>query len=458
MRLVLDGRNIEMAEFCRLKVGTATKHPANPLFGQDQEWEVLMVNFYPNVIYDEEERLYKIWYLIYTNSPAFDCTPPEERLPGTYWQRESECRKRLGVTGANDPRKSALGYAVSEDGIRWTKPMMDVCPWKGRPSNLVLPEHGVGVIKDPAEKDPARRYKMIGQTSWFNMAVAFSADGVHWGERIPIPEIDADGDTHNNVLWVPTLGKWVAITRLWDPGFKQKWDTPVINERVVGRSESEDFIHWTKAVDVLRGTKEKQTYAMPIFPYGDAYLGFPAIFEPETDRTQTELAWSPDTITWHRIDAGRPLIPNGEKGDYDWGIIHASRPVFAGDEIRIYYDGSDGRHALDWRNDSLCLATMGPERFAGYEPTDSDQAALLTTRPVELRDGLRITVDAAGGAVSVDVLDMAGNVLLTSAPVCSDVTAEPVSWEEENALGKLPGGLHRLRFRIDRAKVYAFHV
>lgn len=32
-----------------------------------------------------------------------------------------------------------------------------------------------------------------------------------------------------------------------------------------------------------------------------------AIFDTETDRVHTELAWSPDTIHWYRIDEGTAL-------------------------------------------------------------------------------------------------------------------------------------------------------
>jgi len=328
--------------------------------------------------------------------------------------------------------------------------MMDAVLWKGKPSNLVMaPGHGIGVIKEPLERDPNRRYKMVCQLSWHAMGVAFSSDGIHWGPRIPTPEMSSAGDTHNNVLWVPELNKYVCITRLWAP----RPD----NRRLVGRSESSNFINWTKAEEVMRGTKQKQTYAMPIFRYENVYLGFPAIIDVKTDCTQTELAWSPDTITWQRIDPGTPLIPNGKKkGAYDWGIVHASRPVITDDEIRIYYGGCDGRHGYDWRNGYLCLAKMGPDRFAGYQQEDSAKPGIVLTKPLTLRLGLNLTADAKSGSITVSVLDEQGNTLLRSLPITANVTDQTVSWRDGGSLEKFLDKKGQLRFELTNAKLYSF--
>ena len=60
--LLLDSRIIESTENARLVPGTAVKDPANPLFVADKSWEPRFDNMYPNVIYDEEDKLYKCWY------------------------------------------------------------------------------------------------------------------------------------------------------------------------------------------------------------------------------------------------------------------------------------------------------------------------------------------------------------------------------------------------------------
>ena len=100
----------------------------------------------------------------------------------------------------------------------------------------------------------------------------------------------------------------------------------------------------------------------------------------------TELAWSPDTINWHHLDPGTPLIPNAKqwwgRHAYDCGCIYvAAYPVFLENEIRLYYLGANGPH-LDWREGFLCLATLRPDGFAGYEPTYENVPATIITKPI----------------------------------------------------------------------------
>ena len=117
---------------------------------------------------------------------------------------------------------------------------------------------------------------------------------------------------------------------------------------------------------------------MPVFHYCGVYLGLPTIFNIETGRAHVELTWSEDTINWHRVSPGTPLIANAEKkGDYDWGCVYAAAyPLFEEKEIRLYYGGSNNLHG-GWSDGFFCLATLRPDGFAGYEPTSEDDKAIL---------------------------------------------------------------------------------
>jgi hypothetical protein len=304
------------------------------------------------------------------------------------------------------------------------------------------------VFKDLRDPDPARRYKTIFKGR--KISVGFSADGIHWGKAILCPEANVAGDTHNNALWVPTLGKYVGITRTWGEKYG----------RQVARTESNDFLKWTKAKVVLEGLqKNRQTYAMPVFFHGGVYLGLVAIHDQKADRVSAELTWSPDTVQWNRVCPGTPLIANSEEEmSYDWGCVYASAyPVFLDDEIRIYYGGSDGYHG-GWRNGFLCMATLRPDGFAGYEPVDADKPGVVVTRPVSCSGNtLRITVDAAAGSIRVTAVDADGNKLATSKPITADATDRPVDFPDGfKLLGQ--GKSIRLRFELDSAKLYAFSV
>lgn len=437
--LLLDARIVEKSENVKLAVGTVKKHPANPLFGEKFFWEARFDNLYANVIYDRKENLYKCWYSPFVVDAAHTNTPHEKRTPGTYMRV---------LRAAKESREMGVCYATSKDGLHWNKPRMDIRQWKdGSQTNIVdIGPHGAGVMKDRRERDPQRRYKMFMKER--GVAVEFSPDGLHWSEPIRCPEIDAAADTHNNAFWAPELNKYVGITRLW--GGKPR-------QRVVGRTESSDFIRWTKAVPVLIGNPSQQTYAMPVFPFHDVYLGLPVIFNTREDRTHTELAWSPDTTHWHRIDAGTPLIPNSsERGAYDWGCVYAAAyPVILDEEIRLYYGASNGPHT-DWRDGFLALATLRPDGFAGYEPADESKPGKVITRPIGCSGGtLQITADA-DGSVRVTVIDGDGNELATSAPITGKMTDHLVRFPEEFNLSGCKGKTIRLAFELRSAKLYAF--
>ena len=434
--LLLDNRIVKDTQNARLAVGTVSKHEDNPLFDEDKHWEVRFDNLYGNVIYDEEAERYKCWY-----SP-FIVDRPAKGM--TLEQRHQRYNPGKG-------REMGVCYATSKDGLNWDKPNLGLQRYRGtrgfeklvgsKENNIVWRgPHGAGIFRDLREPDPARRYKMIFQ----GMAVSFSTDGLHWDNPTECQGVDVAGDTHNNAFWAPTLGKYVGITRTWgDMG------------REVARIESKDFVSWTPARVVMKGLdKDHQTYAMPTFYYSGVYLGLLAIHEQSSDRVWTELAWSPDTKEWHRIDPGTPLIPCAEeKLAYDYGCVYAcATPIFMDDEIRLYYGGSDWLHT-SWRNGSFCMATLRPDGFAGYEPVAKEQSAIITTSLIPYcGQSIQICADVAeGGFVNVSLVDDAGNELTTARPITETVTDGRLELTKELDEKRI-----QLRFELDNAKLYSF--
>ena len=425
--LALDSRVIAETINAKLTVTPVAKSSRNTLFAEDKPWEVRFDNLYANVLLDEDDGLYKCWYSPFIRDPAVIDTPFEKRDAVPYRPHD----RVMGVC-----------YAESEDGLSWRKPLMDIRKYDGELSNIVeIGPHGAGIFKDTHETEPARRFKMF-----FNenpMSVAFSADGLHWAPPVKCPQIEAAGDTHNNALWSPERGKYVGLTRLWD------------KVRQVGRTESPDFLTWTKAQVVLEGLEPHlQTYAMPVFRYCGCYLGLVVIFNTETDRAHTELAWSPDTLAWHRVEPGKALIPNAEtEGAYDWGCVYpAAYPVFLKDEVRLYYGGSNGPHT-NWRDGFFCLATLRPDGFAGFEPESSDTPGLVRTQPLSMTPPLKVSADIPdGGRIVVAALNGEGKEIAHSRPIATSCTDAEVTWE--SGFGA-PEPL-ALQFELVKGKLYAF--
>jgi hypothetical protein len=432
--LLLNRGLIEKTEGVVLKLGRVTKHPANPLFAEDRPWEVRFDNLYANVTFDQTERRYRCWYSPFIVDPSVSEIPREARATSRYKPHDRE----MGIC-----------YAESDDGLHWRKPELGLIEFNGNTRNNLVQRgaHGAGVFFDSVDTDPTRRFKLLCKDYTAGaMAVAFSPDGLRWSALTHCKEISVPGDTHNNALWSSELGRYVGITRM-------KTD-----QRLVARTESPDFIHWTRAVEVLRGDKLHQTYAMPITRYGGVYLGFLMIFDTASDRVACELAWSADTVAWERIEPGHALIPNSEQpGAYDWGCVYAAAPVFRKQEIRLYYGASNGPHT-NWRDGFLALATLRPDGFAGYETAAVGQRGKIVTKPIICTGRhVKVTADAAGARLTVAVADLEIGQWPDSEPITSDVTDAPVMFAgREMDLTNFVGKPVRLTFNLNGGKLYSF--
>ena len=453
--LVLDTRTIESAKNAKLVVSPAVKDPNNPLFGEDEPWEKRFDNLYPNVIYDRQEDIYKCWYSPFIVDHSAKQMTLEER-----WAREYD-----------PPRGREMGvcYATSTDGIVWDKPPLGLVEFEGsRENNLVYRgPHGAGILKDFRESDAAKRYKMLATREELEMTVSFSPDGIHWGSLSPCPRINpyrVDG-THYNVLWIEEAGEYVGFTRMRNKreggseamrGLLGAWPP-----RQVGRTVSKDFLEWTQAEAILEGIDDNlQIYSMPVFRHGSVFLGLPVIHNQRTDRTWTELAWSADTVTWHRLCPSSPLIPNSEEvGSYDWGCAYSSAyPVFLENEIRLYYGASNGLH-FGWRDGFFCLARIRPDGFAGYEQDLARKPAVITTVPALCRGReLQLTADVQSvGSVTVRLLDESDDrIIAESEPVEETVTDGVVNWKNGFSPASIGGRVVRKEFTIWGGRLYSY--
>ena len=454
--LIVDSRLVEETEGVALALGRAVKHPSNPLFGEDKPWEVEMNNAYPHVMYDKEEGVFKCWYNPFIVSPPFSEIPEAERGKNSYMEALA---KTGGVTG----REFGLCYAVSKDGLAWEKPDLDICPWEGKPSNILMRKydwqqstaeqgpHGCSIIKDPKETVPALRYKMVCSLNRNETWVSTSRDGLKWSKPRQCKELDIE--PAYNFIWAPSLGTFVLYSR----DFDVRRSLTIPKARVVTRSESVDVVEWSQPEVVMSiADRRIQPYCMPVFYYCGIYIGLPAIFDIESDQVHTELAWSPDTISWHRICPGTPLLSNsGQEGDYDWGCIYAAQsPVLMEDEILMYYASSDERH-YGWRNSYFNLATLRPDGFAGYSTVRRDRPGTVLTKPV-MSSGSRLHVSAdvdRGGYIRAAIDGHQTNTLKECEPITSAVTDALVVWKGGGPLPKRPVAL---RFELSNARLYSF--
>lgn len=413
--LVLDRRVIERAEHARLVLGRPEKDPRNPLLPSDRPWENATNNYYPNVHWDAAARVWKLWYKdVLADPEAIAAMDGPSTVHDVGWY---------------------LLYATSADGLRWEKPALGLHRFAGRDDTNAVARDcpNVGVFVDPHDPDPARRYKMVHDVGLGKPRVRFSGDGLHWGPAQEVQGFSAQqGDTHNNAFFDRRSGKYLWFTKLY------------LGERLVSRLESDDFLHWRSSGLVLRSTlaegRAAQTYALTVFPYAQGYLGYLMMYHVGRDRrVDCELAFSPDSIHWERVAPGTAFLPLGPPESYDGGCIYAQAgpPVAEGDRLVIYYGGSPTVH-LGWkRSASLCRATIGLDRFAGYEPLDGARPAVLTTAPLRpaggevglVADGpvTRETLPAADGTLRLRLVIPPGSKLyaVTGATLVDAAWCEP---------------------------------
>jgi len=380
--LMLDMRVVEQVENAKLVLGTPLKHAGNPVLSSDEPWENSTNNYYPNVTWDSDETLWKLWYKdVLADKDAIAQMESPSTVHDVGWY---------------------LLYATSRDGIAWTKPPLGLHKFGTRTDTNITARDcpNVGVFKDLHEVDAKRRYKMVFDTGLGQPKVRFSPDGIHW-DAVQAVEgfIAQQGDTHNNAFFDERSGKYLWFTKLY------------LGERLVSRLESDDFIHWRSSGVVLRSTldegKKTQTYALTVFPYGNIYLGYLMMYHVGTDRTvDCELAWSPDSIHWQRVEPGNAFLKLGARGSYDGGTIYAQAgpPVIQDGRLMIYYGGSPTVHVGWKRTANLCLATLREDGFAGYEAVDVGTPAVITTAPLKPRENIRLSAD---GEVKMETLPAA---------------------------------------------------
>lgn len=244
----------------------ATRHPSNPLVLQDKPWEVAIG--WTSIHRDAKTGKYQLWYQAYAGKRAGD--------------------KRL---------ECVVCYAESDDGVKFVKPEFEFHPFKDfKKTNIVLIGNGGygdrycnAVLVDRDEIDPARRFKMayydwsvVEGLEYPGLHVAFSPDGIRWikypggplyrtsyGARSQPPPF-ADEDPYKE-----TPGKNNSVRKTWNYPLTMSDAVDVFRDPVrsvfvicgkmwmdatdgtgawkhgMGRTESEDFLHWSNHAETV---------------------------------------------------------------------------------------------------------------------------------------------------------------------------------------------------------------
>jgi hypothetical protein len=440
-QLLVDDFLIEQTTLTRT-FHAPKEHPDNPLVRPDQEWEKkgrgpsAMV-FSDGVWYDPKDRLFKMWYL----------------------------------SGYG----TGTGYATSADGLHWRKPDLDVR--KG--TNLVLPEtrDSATVWLDLEDKDPRRRFKLFrshGESGRYGVSVYFSADGIHWGERVLRTGPCGDRTT---AFWNPFRKVWVYSLRNGrGPRCRHYWE---VKDLLTGpkwdRIDEPPMWCGSDRLDPQRDDLQTvcQLYNLDCVAYESLLLGLFSIWRGDKNippgrpkPNEVCVGFSRDGFHWHRPERKPFLAVSEKKGDWNWGNVQSAGGccLVVGDELWFYHSGRAGTPGkADTRDTGGCtgLAILRRDGFASLDA--GPDGGTLTTRPVRFRgQHLVVNADVASGELTAEVLDERDKVIEELAradclPVRADKTLQPLTWKTGD-LKKVAGKPVKFRFHLKGGRLFAFWV
>lgn len=353
------------------------------LLYQNQNWEVRFDNSYPNVIYDDRLKKYRCFYSTFTkddNAGINPYIPKEERIV-------------------------SLCYAESDDGIDWKKPVLNKASFRGSTKNNIIGHfmHGTSVLYDKHEKDKNKKYKLFTKIDYGNgysyLAVAFSADGINYGDFIKLNDFNPRADTHNFVIYDKKIEKYVLTSRVWSDSMRYSCI-----------SYSSDYINWSKENKIYLTTDfDNQVYSMPIFKKGEYIIGLASIYHEADiladnyDTVDLKLAYSYKYGDFHFISNDN-FITRGEK--YDSSCIFASNPIKINDKTYFYYMGSDGLHTAN-RNGYLMRAYIEGDNIAYTSQKDESKISSFFTNDMYfLNDKFELEADIlADGFIDIKLYD-----------------------------------------------------
>lgn len=443
-------------------------HPARrskPLIKPDRPWEGNAAYIYGTVLKDEPAGSgYRMWYTAYLDKKYYLC------------------------------------YATSRDGISWEKPDLSIVEYKGSTHNNICKEGGGTLVHDTAEKDPARRYKLMEVVKAdtirkrpMGYGVFFSKDGWRWTPYEGNPVITY-GDV-STVAYDRRKQRFIAAT-------KQRMlvsntsVTPGKMDRAAFISVSTDFIHWTApgapgsdwalAVEgdpaddlavMAAGGIERQVYGMTVHPYAGMYIGLPWAFDITGYATgifagygdgpiQPQIAASRDLKHWSRPDR-TPVLPLGKAGAWDDGTIYSSSNLLVSEkEVTLYYGGMNmphgGSSATQVQTAQIAKAVWRRDGFVSLYNA-GDDPGVITTRPLAFT-GRQLKVNASlenEGRLKVEILDASGRPLpgftfSEADEIRGDQLSAVARWRSDHHVKELAGRKIRLRFHLKGGDLYAY--
>ncbi len=420
----------------------------------------------------------------YEGNPIFTPETTEERdvtLPGA-------CPKAGGVWYDKKYGKFRMWYeagwlnrlalAESEDGLHWTRPVLDVKPG----TNVVLDgmdSDSNTVFIDEDAPDERKRYKLFfrGAGQGKGAFVATSPDGIHWED---LTETDVVGD-RSTAFYNPFRKKWIySIRELKKHRYRAYREC---DDLIAEARDRNDRVTWLRTDELDERDPlvniNPHLYNFDAVAYESILLGMFEIFKgPHNNDCAkrgipkiTELipAYSRDGFHFSR-PCRKAFIPaSRERGSWDRGYVQSAGGVclVREDELWFYYCGFAGdesnvceveeRNCGMYANSATGLAKLRRDGFVSMDGTGTLVTEKLCTK--EGFDKLFLNVNAENGCIRVAILDENGIPLPGLAekdcvPFTKDSTCARIEWQDRASCPLPP--VFRVKFFLENASLYAF--
>ena len=367
VQTLIDNVVIESVQNAARRWHTPARREESPVISKDRPWEYIpyFSGSDYTVLRDPEDGLFKCWYEDLDQSPQY--------------------------TGASmgtvvHPGGARQCYAVSEDGVHWVKPELDVHEEDGRRTNIVMGGNGYGgahalsVVIDPHARTRDERFRAVfthlmrggDGRHQSRIECARSPDGIHWQVYDEVPSFGMAGPHLGDVsvvIYDEDSREFIHNTRhpMQQASFGvnpriprnasffspyQPHDFASYNKRRIFQCRSHDFIHWSEPVLVAAPDDDEDNldesfYGMAQYKLGTVHLATVAVLRGVENEMDVQLMVSRDGTRWGRTNKRQPfLAPRGD-GHWDGHMVSmVSPPIDVGDETWFYHGGTDFHH--DW--------------------------------------------------------------------------------------------------------------
>ena len=477
--LLIDDLFVARQEGTR-RVAVKPQKLPEPVLKGDKPWEGNQVWLHNGFFYDQDEKLFKIYY--HSHDPSH-----EERHPQIIWPHQRV-------------------YAYSHDCLHWEKPDLGLVEWNGSTKNNIVdcsePSGGDGpntnVFKDYNEPDGDRRYKAMGMerhlrepgerakgwkggpdpmltplhVGWF---LYDSPDGFTWKRRprnLMTNAMAMDGSTMHGydedyqawIFWLRARAGWRG-----DPASRPATTSKY---RTLGVSFTRD-LEKIPYPQMILAPDESDPPGMQFNSLGSIKVpgGYVGLLNTSGSYDTSpfsfwtaQLAFSRDARVWGR-PAGREAYVRGDEDGWDQTYGAPGNPVQVGADIYIIYSG----YAQD-ESAGIGLVRLKRDRWAAIEPVGPN-GALLTKPTYWAQPRLSINAEAPQGSIRAELLDpwgrpVEGYTVEESDRFTGDDLDHLMTWQgkaeiPQEVIGAAywqgnPGRLMSIRFYLDSARLYSF--